>query len=881
MSDLRPGQVAPISWFDVYKHLLVNQSNNRILDRLNKVYSNIKSDFPTKDYVYLVTYEFGSTIVNRGTTKVAESNLVYPDSKYQFIRKNDVLNDLSYSSDPLGVILNNEAVIVQDETIIEKKVEKVKRQVPIGRLSESDFLGVFGTVNYLTNSSKSRLSNQNWSVIAGNPFFQLNFQFNDSSGIHHDMQLEYGNYFYEEEDLIDRNIPFLEKLNCANHTNVIYIPQFVFTGGADFGFSFSSEIFKKDLFSVGWMQSEHLRNKYFDDSSSKKLLEYSLSKVGMKEDKYIALYFHLLRISLGEDDGFLPISNDDAEFSYLRSFIKKNETYFSKTSSYAPVIFKLKRIKSKNDFAVISLIDSPIPYYHFEKSTTDTNKQLITIQSKLSEMQFDDALGNISKLRFTVFGNYSGTDTKYKPKRGSELPTEIKQRLGLNLSKKFELSTDFKRAILIESSLDNIFPKLKVLKLLENKFDLVSNDYQNWYLIGVQHLLSSTGSMIEKLIKCGFMAKNIFLTGKIYSTNNEVESSLKHDLGVKIYPSKLDQKLGFYSNSLKEVIAEMWHDLVSAAELNKRANIIVLDDGGYCLSSVDKKLLDKFKIYGIEQTTSGINKKKQFNEFPVLNVAESAVKINIEPMIVAESVKIRLHNVFQKLNPEKIGIVGYGYIGKTVAHDLAIKGYSINVYDKKKNYIENSSVNYFHALDELYENSDVILGATGEDISKDFDWLEKAKGNKTLLSISSGDIEFQHFLRTYDNQLKISDGSDVSDILKDRHVFNDKEFKIEILRGGMVANFTGAKNSGPANLIQITRGLLLGSIYQILNNKENLRNTILKLDPELQKELLHEWFRDQNEVLEYYPQDLVEKFGDIEWIAENSGGELLKIEKKG
>ena len=37
---------------------------------------------------------------------------------------------------------------------------------------------------------------------------------------------------------------------------------------------------------------------------------------------------------------------------------------------------------------------------------------------------------------------------------------------------------------------------------------------------------------------------------------------------------------------------------------------------------------------------------------------------------------------------------------------------------------------------------------------------------------------------------------------------------LRILRGGMVANFTGEANSGPRELIQMTRGLLLEAVIQ-------------------------------------------------------------------
>ena len=51
------------------------------------------------------------------------------------------------------------------------------------------------------------------------------------------------------------------------------------------------------------------------------------------------------------------------------------------------------------------------------------------------------------------------------------------------------------------------------------------------------------------------------------------------------------------------------------------------------------------------------------------------------------------------------------------------------------------SLIFCQTLQELYKNVDIILGATGEDISQ-LSWLSNSSGDKTLISISSGDIEF-------------------------------------------------------------------------------------------------------------------------------------------
>ena len=60
----------------------------------------------------------------------------------------------------------------------------------------------------------------------------------------------------------------------------------------------------------------------------------------------------------------------------------------------------------------------------------------------------------------------------------------------------------------------------------------------NYFIISVQHLLSSTGSMFDAFIRYGFESNNIYLTGKLYSTHSETKEKLKQ-LGINIIESTI------------------------------------------------------------------------------------------------------------------------------------------------------------------------------------------------------------------------------------------------------------------------------------------------------------------------------------------------------
>lgn len=409
-----------------------------------------------------------------------------------------------------------------------------------------------------------------------------------------------------------------------------------------------------------------------------------------------------------------------------------------------------------------------------------------------------------------------------------------------------------------------MFPKYTVIEQLKEKFSFQFNP-EEYYIISVQHLLRSTGSMFEAIINFGFNPQNIYLTGKIYSTHIETQNKLK-DLGINIVESDYPKELGFYAQSLENDVRKMWQLL--SEKLKFKSKIIILDDGGYTLKNVPEDILNNHFICGIEQTTSGIRMQNTFGKFPVIHVAASAAKVIIEPPIVSEAVKIQLGEIIKELNPQKVGVVGFGHIGKAVVNEFKLV-YDILVFDIK-NELKGEVIQdatYCHSLSDLYNQSDVIIGATGQDIS-DLNWLTNSTGDKTLISISSGDIEFNSLLRACKPYLT----EELKSPLQVLDLKTQQGYSLKILRGGMVANFTGKPDSSPGHIIQVTRGLLFSAILQILRDCEQLKNQsgAIMLDPYFQKEVVQLWFEDQPQRKSDYSEEVLKGFEDLSWISKNS-----------
>lgn len=405
-----------------------------------------------------------------------------------------------------------------------------------------------------------------------------------------------------------------------------------------------------------------------------------------------------------------------------------------------------------------------------------------------------------------------------------------------------------------------MFPKYSVIEQLKEKHRFQFNP-QDYYIISVQHLLRSTGSMFEAIVRYGFEPQNIFLTGKIYSTHIETQNKLR-DLGINVIKSDYPKELGYYAQSLENDVRQMWQML--SEKLKPNSKIIILDDGGYTLKNVPDEILKNHFVYGIEQTTSGIRMQNTFGKFPVIHVAASAAKVIIEPPIVSEAVKIQLGQIIQELNPKKVGVIGFGHIGKAVVNEFK-SIYDILVYDIKNELKDEviQGVTYCNSLSDLYNQNDVIIGATGQDIS-DLNWLTNSTGNKTLISVSSGDIEFNNLLRNCKPYL--TEG--LKSPLQVLNLKTKQGHSLKILRGGMVANFTGTPDSSPGHIIQVTRGLLFSAILQILRDTEQLKSQsgAAMLDPNFQKEVVKLWFQDQPQRKSDYLEDVLSGFESVEWI---------------
>lgn len=351
----------------------------------------------------------------------------------------------------------------------------------------------------------------------------------------------------------------------------------------------------------------------------------------------------------------------------------------------------------------------------------------------------------------------------------------------------------------------------------------------NVLLIGCQHILATTHLMLRSLYDCGLDPKNIFLLGKCYSTNRSVLREMLQD-GIHVSPLSFsfESHLAF-DEQFSDIVAQFLEHMLSDLDLSKFDKIIILDDGGQLLALSMKFISGHKNITGIEQTSSGYEKiKATALKFPVINVARSQAKLIYEsPMIANTVVKRALKRITELKNtPRQILILGNGAIGSAIYTALK-NDYKVQIYDKNLNTTEFNRGDI--DFEKQLRSADVIIGCSGETSipSGKHKYLKKGC---VLFSASSSDREFDA----------------VSFRRKSRYVkncHNDVEVGgITLLNCGFPINFDGGRHSVPPSRIQLTRALLMGSIFQACEMTES-SSEIVPLDFEFQRDIIRKYLQ--------------------------------------
>lgn len=433
----------------------------------------------------------------------------------------------------------------------------------------------------------------------------------------------------------------------------------------------------------------------------------------------------------------------------------------------------------------------------------------------------------------------------------------------------------------------NIIPDLPLLQSIVNA---TKNDinFEKTAFFGCQHLLETTGSLFDSLIKLGAKPENMFFTGKFYSSSPEVVEAIKEKLGIKLFPDAVPEHLGCYQKACNKNIRKMWQkfsDYYYASGIGAIEELFILDDGFRCFENMPEDLMCALSVKaGVEQTRGGLySQVLHYLLFPIIDVASSAAKKNIESPFIIKAIFKRVEKLVDSLKMKKgsvCGIVGNGAIGEALAKYLTEIGMIVVVYDKSpnsfnRNYENKENKKLFRVgnIKTVINNATHIFGCTGEDITAGIDMLNFVAGavKKTFISCSSEDKEFKTLLKQLKGKVVCEDPLDTIEYEA------EGGGNIIILNGGYPANFNRQSWSVPNNEIELTRALLLAACIQgkktaSLPNGDgvtiNHNGMLHMLNPNVQKSIVNAFAQQQPDKID---KKLLSNFQDIEWIKKNSG----------
>jgi S-adenosylhomocysteine hydrolase len=400
-------------------------------------------------------------------------------------------------------------------------------------------------------------------------------------------------------------------------------------------------------------------------------------------------------------------------------------------------------------------------------------------------------------------------------------------------------------------ALSPVLPALEILRGYNYRLDSSVGA-----IFGLQHLFGSTATLIKRLAGSQVPANNVLLLGKPYSTNPGVAAHLASECGYWVHPDSLYQPEERENDSLMDEriiqVLELISAGIEAGGLGPRQRVLLVDDGGRAVRLLhsDRYSAIRDRFVCVEQTRAGIRTLAGIDlEVPVVNVAESWVKLQHESPLIAESVVKELSKKLAELRdqgvdvPRKAAIIGFGAIGKAVATELNRTGMAVGVYDESRERRSEALAMGFPTFGNLRNcigERRVVVGCTGLPVLGQEDYPCISDGS-VLISASSADVEFQSWnLRSEDTRIASADGRDHPCF--SLYGIENKAGRFYLVNGGFPVNFTGGVDPIHPNQIQLTRCLLYLAAVQASWSTEK---GILPLDDYCQQQLLDIYHQTQ------------------------------------
>ena len=403
-------------------------------------------------------------------------------------------------------------------------------------------------------------------------------------------------------------------------------------------------------------------------------------------------------------------------------------------------------------------------------------------------------------------------------------------------------------------------------------------------IVAVQHMLWQTIDLFEAAAELGARRENMFALGKVYSNSPLVIAALR-ERGITVVQSTTPEP-GEFDKYFQRDVDRLWEVVARGIADRDIKRLLVLDDGGRCITGIPPELLRQYAVSGVEQTSHGMFLfEEKPPPFAVMSWARAAVKLQIGGPLFSHCLLVKLESHAlggNRLTGENVGIIGMGSIGTAMAHLIARQHNDVIFYDPDPSlhgspYVQGRGTRV-DSLEELLSRCEYVVGCSGRHPFKDRWPLQHRPGIK-LFSGSGGDHEFGPIIE----DLKTKRDFKVTSLAWDIQSDSGPSGPISIAYLGYPYNFVSRDiEAVPTAVVQIETGGLLAGLIQahihlsLCEEGRAENRDIHRISPEAQRLVFETWLTamksrgiDLEQVYGYDPA-LLEAARSLSWYTANS-----------
>ncbi len=308
----------------------------------------------------------------------------------------------------------------------------------------------------------------------------------------------------------------------------------------------------------------------------------------------------------------------------------------------------------------------------------------------------------------------------------------------------------------------------------------------------------------------------------------------------------LKKRYPLFNIDRSEILASPDQFINSIDRLVKNERFAIIDMGGYFSHvALDlTKIFDKQIIGIVEDTENGHQKYDSLikqrhsgeNLAPIISVARSSLK-EPEDSLVGQAIVFSAEAIMRTfgliLLGKRVGVIGFGKIGRSIAFSLLSRGSRVDVFDSNPILLASALSFGFHTSprSEFLRSVDVLFCATGNKSLSiaDGDFF---RSGLHIFCATSSDDELSACLRYKIDEDSASIRAHTCKIhLKDKYVYvHNKGNSVNFVHGAVVDRF-----------IELVQGEIIYSIGSLSNAPQNAISHLPELDKRFiaEKWILH------------------------------------------